>query len=214
MNKTRKTWWLGAAALTLLGIAGKAQAATNPAVLNIDVTVSAALSVQVNTAASSTQTVTWSAGQTSVVSPSSATVTNNSGILSEKWKLSTNATSIDLGTNGTWAVQASTTAVGIDQFALQAVFGSSNTLAGGCPIATSGDWNAASAAPITAAPTTYTSAALADASLAAGGGTPNPDDGANHLLGGSSRALCWRIVTPSGTANPDTQNVQIIVTAF
>ena len=218
MKQTRKTWWLGAAALALLALTGTSEAATS-ATLNIDVTVSGSKSVQVNAANSSTQTVAWAGVPNQLlVSPSSATVTNNASIFTEKWALSTNATSIDQGSAGSWNLGASTSSVGSDTFGLQAVFGSSNTAVGGCPVAASTDWNQATALPITAALQTYTSTLFADASLNAGGGTPNPDQTAGALNGnmfaGDFRALCWRVIAPSTVdTSIDTQNIQIIVTA-
>jgi hypothetical protein len=130
--------------------------------------------------------------------------------------LSTNAGSIDTGggSAGSWSLSASSTSVGADSFAVQAVFGSSNTAAGGCPAIGSGDWNQAASPLLTAAPVTYTSAVFADASLTNGGGTPNPDVAGNgRMFANNKRALCWRIVTPSSTSTTDTQNVQVVVTA-
>ena len=111
----------------------------------------------------------------------------------------------------------SSTSVGADSFSLQAVFGSSNTAAAGCPVAASADWNQSFAPLLTAAPVTYTSTVFADSSLTNNGGTPNPDVTAGaangRMFAGDKRALCWRIITPSSTATTDTQNIQVVVTA-
>lgn len=200
-------FWIGTA---------KARAA-NPAVLNIDVTVTASLSVNVNGYASSTATASgWSPTNTKLVSASSATVTNDSTGLTERWALSTDTTSIDQGTSGTWTLVTSTLSTpGNDHFALQAVFGSTNTTVGGCPNATSGDWNVAASTPISVDPQTYTDSTFADSTLSIGGASANPDDSPNpgDMFAGDYRALCWRIDGPSGITQTDTQNIQIIVTA-
>ena len=191
--------------------------AASSATINIDVTISASLSVSIDAGSSSTQTVTWSAAlpNQALASASTATVLNDSGARTEKWSLSTDAGSIDTGgaSPGTWSLAASTTAVGPDQFAVQAVFGSSNTAAGGCPAAASTDWNASYAPLLTTSPVTYTSTIFADPSLNAGGGTPSPDVAAGQIYAGSKRALCWRVIAPSSTSTTDTQNIQIIITA-
>ena len=111
MNKRLKTW-LGAAALLLAGTAAKA--GNTSSYLNIDVTITAALSVAVDAANSSTYTVSWSGTPNQqIFSPSSATVTNDSGILTERWKLFTNANSINTaGGATTWALSGSTITVG------------------------------------------------------------------------------------------------------
>jgi len=205
------TGWLGA---------GSAQAA-NPAYLNIDVAIMANLSVAVNGAQSSTETVTWNTVTPNalLVSASSATVTNDSGGQTEKWALSTNGNSINtLGNPDVWTLDTTTdTLPGADAVAVQAVFGSSNTASAGCPVSGSTDWDQAFAPPLTTSPVTYTNAVFADASLNNAGGTPDPDvtgGGANgRMSAGSFRALCWRVITPSSTATADTQNVQVIVTA-
>ena len=208
------------AALGWLG-ASRAEAA-NPSFLNIDVSITANLSVAVNGAQSSTHTTSWNTATSSakLVSAATATVTNDSGGQTEKWALSTNANSIDTGggSPGNWALQTTTAPAlpGADQFALQAVFGSSNTVAAGCPVDTSTDWNQSYASPLTASPVTYTNAVFSDTSLN-NNGTQNPDvtaGGANgRMFAGSKRALCWRVITPSSTGTTNTQNVQVIITA-
>src|SRR5579859_3668262 len=176
-----KQKWLGAALLAMAGLTSQARAAaTTPAYLNIDVTITASKSVTVNGAGSSTATVfNWNGTPNQLVTvASTATVQNNSGILSEGWELSTNANSIDTTGGGqTWALAASTASVGADQFGLQAVFGSSSKEAGGCPVAGSADWNNSTMAPsLTAAPAQYTTTQFADSSLNAGGGVSYEPD--------------------------------------
>lgn len=197
--------------------------AASSATVSIDVSIQANLSVSVDSAESSTYAVTWlaSAGNAKLVGPSTATVTNDSGGLTEKWALSTNAQSLTQGVGGTWSLSVSSSSVGSDQFAVQAVFGSSATAQGGCPTAGASDWDESFAPPLTASPVVYTSAVFADANLNAGGSGSlslfNPDhtaggsDGRMHA--GSKRALCWRVVTPLTTGTVETQNIQITVTA-
>ena len=218
-----------AIAASALGLSQAYATQQTTAYLDIDVTVSAALSVEVNSLETSTQNVNWSVTSSSMVSPSSATVTNNSTGLSERWELSTNATSIDQGTNGSWSLLTSTTgSIGQDQFALQAVFGSTNTVAGAagsasgaCPSVSSSDWNQSFAPAITTTPQYYTSTNFADSSLSISGASANPDctsAGGSCVANGDMfdndyRALCWRILGPSSVSNTDNQVVQIIVTA-
>ena len=215
-NKMTKAWGL---ALGLLAIAASSAQAvtTNPARLNIEVTITQNLSVLVNEFASSTQTVPWNAANPNdrLVSPSSATVRNDSGAQTERWQLSTNLNSIPASGTDVWTVSTDSSSVGAEQFALQAVFGSSNTAAGGCPAFNSGDWDEAASEEVTNVPATYTSTRFADASLTNLGGTPNPDvAGSGRMFAGSKRALCWRVITPASTVASATQNVQLTVTAI
>ena len=214
--KTRaKAWGL---ALGLLAMSSSARAATtNPARLNIEVTITQNLSVLVNEFASSTQTVAWNAANPNdrLVSPSSATVRNDSGAQTERWQLSTNLNSIPASGTDQWTVSTDSSAVGAEQFALQAVFGSSNTLANGCPVFNSADWDLAEASEVTTGLQTYTSALFADPNLTAGGGTPNPDVAGNgRMTANSKRALCWRVIAPASTVATAAQTVQLIVTAL
>ncbi|MDT1107425.1 hypothetical protein, partial [Pseudomonas aeruginosa] len=90
--------------------------------LNIDVTFTSALSVAVDNANSSTYTVNWTGvANQQLFSPTSATVTNDTGVFTERWKLFTNANTM-AASGSTWVLAASTTAVGADQFMIQAVF--------------------------------------------------------------------------------------------
>jgi hypothetical protein len=205
----------------LLGAAGRA-AASSSATVNIEVTINAPLSVSINSLASSTDTVTWNvASGERRLSGSSVTVTNDTGGLTEKWALSTNGNSIDTGLGGgapgSWTLSTSSNSVGVNEFAVQAVFGSSNTAAGGCPAIGAADWDQTYAPALTTSPETYTSTIFADPNLQAGGGTHNPDNtnGAadGQMFNGSSRALCWRLMMPSQTSVSTTQNIQITVTA-
>ena len=229
--KTWKRWALGTSAFLAmcLGVGiGSAQAGNTTSYLSIDVTVQANLSVAITGSGNNTSTeaVTWTVGgSTLIVNTSSTTVINDSGGQVEKWALSTNATSLDLGDRGspgTWSRTSSTAAVGTDQFAVQAVFGSSNTATGAvCPVGNSTDWSQAYAKPLdTTTANIYTdtlfSASSGDTVLNNLGGTPNPDDVGGvqgRMSAGSKRALCYRIVAPSATSTVDTQNVQILITA-
>ena len=218
--KTRARTGLGAL-LALAGwlVAGEAEAA-NPAYLNINVTVNANVSVSVNDAASSTMTVSWNAATPNdklvPVSLASATVTNDSGGVTEKWRLSTNQYSLSAVAGSTWTLAASSSSVGADEFAVQAVFGSSNTAATSCLSATHADWNSTFAPVLTTSLQTYTTTTFAAPSLV-NNGTSNPDQTSGtangRMFAGSKRALCWRIISPSSTSTAETQNVQVIVTA-
>ena len=219
------TWRTAALAAVLMGAGLAAAQAANPAKLDIEVLVTSNLSVSVNGVAESTVTVSWNAATPNadlVNNTSSATVANNSGAQTETWELSTLASSIDQGSSGAWTLVTSTapSLPGADQFALQAVFGSTNTTASGCPAGTAADWNAGYAAPLTTSVQTYTSTLFADASLNTSGGSPDPDNPAitssgnnGDMLAGDSRALCWRIITPSSISTVDNQTVQLVVTA-
>ena len=207
------------AAIAALLWAGQALAA-NPAYLNIDVTVTANLSVSVNGSGSSTHTVTWNTGtpNAALVSAASTTVRNDSGGQTEKWALSTNASSLDTtGGAETWALGASSSSVGADTFAVQAVFGSSNTIAAGCPAAGAATWDLLATAPVlTNTPATYTDTLFA-ASALNNNGTHQPDATAGAANGrmqaNSQRALCWRVITPATTSTVHQQNIQLVVTA-
>ena len=234
-NTRKKKWTQRLATLVLaftamsLGLGRAFASQQTTAYLNIDVTVSATLSVEVNSLETSSQTVTWSVTSSSMVSPSSATVTNNSTGLSERWELSTNASSLDQGTNGSWTLQTSTTGtIGQDQFALQAVFGSTNTVgglagsaSGACPSVSSTDWNASFAPAVTTSLAYYTSTTFADPSLDVSGATANPDCTAaggscvanGDMFSNDYRALCWRVLGPSSVSSTDNQIVQVVVTA-
>ena len=209
------------ALLALLGQEGRALAASS-ATIEIEVDIQADLSVNVDNAASSTDTINWNASNPNqaFASASTATVTNDSGFLTEKWGLSTLSASIDQGTSGSWSLVSTPGSVGADQFAVQAVFGSATTPVGGCPSAASGDWSNTFATPLAAgAPVTYTSTQFADTNLNNGGAnsfkpdvSSGPHDG--RMNAGSKRALCWRAVMPSSTSTIDKQTIQIIVTAL
>ena len=216
---------LGAALTALLavaGLAGKAAAsAGTPSYLNIDVTFNTSLSVAVDAANSSTYTVAWSGtANQELLSPSSATVTNDSGRITERWKLFTNQNSLT-ASGSTWSMAASSSAVGADQFALQAVFGSSNTASGGCSSATNnGTWNVLANAPLLtttfATGLQYTTAGqLASTELVNNGqSTPDVVTNSGSMLANNKRALCWRVIAPTSTVATATQNIQVIVAAF
>ena len=219
----RKTWTavVALAAAALLG--GKAQAAGvgNPSYLDINVVISASLSVAINNNNSSTQTVTWSAASPIMASPSSATVKNDSGGYTERWALSTNAASSNTATStaGAWSLVSSSVSIPADSYSLQAVFGSSNTTGAGCPTGSDVGWNASTAALLTSSLQTYGSGGSTDlfvgTSLNNNGSasfdtaTPNPGD----MYANSVRALCWRIVGPNTTTTLNGQTIQVIVTA-
>ena len=211
-------------ALGLLGLcASRAQAVTPRAALNIDVTISASVAVQVDNAATSTYTAAgWSPANRFLVSASTATVTNASSGLSEQWWLATNAASINTAGNAlTWSLATSTitTTIGGDSFAVQAVFVTSAAVQ--CPVYNDWRWSTSNAPPLTSVPAQYTQNQFLfneyDGTM---GGRSNPDNLPKSLMsafisatGAGRRALCWRVVGPTSTSTPDLQNIQIIVTA-
>jgi hypothetical protein len=209
----KKTCW-GVFGVLLLGLASNARAViSSTATLNIDVTITGSKSVSVNNFNASTVTINWTGTPNAGLVPSStATVNNNSGILTETWALSASSNSIDEGANNSpWANTGSTATVGNNQFAVQAVFGSSGTTT--CPAGTAADWNSTYAPPLSVTLQTYSTTLFADSNLNTAPGTYLPDGGTNQLYAGAQRVLCWRIITPSSITNTDTQNIQIVVTA-
>jgi hypothetical protein len=215
-KKTTKTAWglLGLLAMTATALTATA---ANPARVNISVTITAAKSVSVDGVASSTRAHTWNGTPNQMFdnTASSITVLNDSGILSETWGLSTLANSINTAGNApTWSRVGSTATVAADEFAVQAVFGSSNTLAGGCASVTATTWNNATIAPaLTASAVTYTNTVFASSELTNAGGSQAPDLAGGTMYAGNKRALCYRAVMPNSSATTDGQNVQVVVTA-
>ena len=208
MNRVRLRW-LSAVLLTLAALCGRAQAAGvgSPSYLNIDVSITNNLSVSVSAGHSSTMTVTWT-GTPTILAGSTATVTNDSGYISERWELSSTANSWDSVTgNAGWTI-AST--VGTDQVKVQAVFGASG-MANSCAAAASWANTAIVPALTSATQTPYTATILADTGL----GTVTPDNAVtNRMNSSSSRGLCWRLSMPTSTSVTGTQVVPVIVTAF
>ncbi|MBI3553004.1 MAG: hypothetical protein HY077_10860 [Elusimicrobia bacterium] len=233
MKTWKKAAWaaLGLLSLALgLGVQRAQAAAGNPSYLNIDVKVTASLSVAVNGVNSSTYgVVTWNTSTpnqefTAGTQGSSVTVKNDSNVV-EKWSLSTNANSINTtGAGTTWAVSASSAdnvgiTVGADAFAMQAVFGSSGTLAGSCPANGAGSWNNGNVAKLlTTSLQQYTDTVFADSTIGGAGANSgaNPDQGAgatSKMKANGKRVMCWRLIMPASTATTDQQNLQVIVTA-
>mgnify|MGYP001551465659 CR=1 FL=1 len=101
--------------------------------------------------------------------------------------------------------------MGADQFAVQAVFGSSHTTT----CAGLGEWVNSTIAPALSAatPVTYTSTVLAATSLNSNGQS-TPDVGSGTMYANSQRALCWRAIMPASTSTQNKQNIQVVVTAF
>jgi hypothetical protein len=216
--KNFKKTWLPAAAMALLALAGRAQAAGvgNPSYLNIDVTISASKSVSVTGQRTSSQSVTFDGSTFLLVSAATASVKNDSGVLSEGWQLSTTANSIDATTSGAgWTIASSSSNLATDNVAVQAVFGSSNTVLAGCPASGATDWqNGAIAPPLTTSAQQYGTASRYVSSTLTNNGSASPDSGTT-LFAGSQRALCWRLAMPQTTTltTADVQIVPIIVTA-
>ena len=212
-----------APALALLGLCiGRAQATGSPlAALNIDVTISASVSVQVDGAASSSYTTSAWSSPNHRIQPAIlvAQVTNNSSGLSEQWWLSTNPTSINtVGNPRTWSLVVSTNIadVGADSFAVQAVFISSASSS--CPFIGAAVWNSTTTAPaLSTVPALYTSTRFADSEY---GGNYAPETKSNSTVwaynsatGNGLRGICWFVTGPASSVTPDRQNIQVIVTA-
>lgn len=217
-----KSWrrLLAGAALALALGQGRNALAASSATINLDVTILATLSVSVNALASSTETsINWDTGNPNqrIGAASTVTVRNDSGGLTERWALSTNPGSLNVGGGSdVWSLDTSTdTLPGADQYTVQAVFGSSNTLA--CPAGAASDWDQGYAKPLTTGPQVYGSTGdnlFADPNLN-NAGTPDPDVPAlDRVWAGSQRALCWRLIMPASTSVVETQNIQITVTAL
>lgn len=206
-------------ALLLALAAGSRAFAASSATVHIEVTIAANLSVEIDGGSSSTHSFTWNAAQTNlgVAATSTVTVRSDTGGLTTRWALSSEATTANLNAGAdVWTLASSTSSVGADQIGVQAVFGSQGTPANGCPAGNASDWDQSYAPPLTATPAEYKTTRFSDPNLSVGG-TPDPDQtggAANGLMhAGSRRALCWRLVMPSATSTVDPQNVQIIVTA-
>ena len=214
MKKTRKKWkWSGAALIAAAALCGRAEATGvgNPSYLNIDVTVTSNLSVSVSTVRVSSQAAgTWNGTPGAFMqAAATATITNDSGYISERWGLSAPTNAFDSATgNATWAIGA---ASGVDQVEVQATLGGAASTDAQC--AASQSWNGGVIAPAltNATLTEYTSTTLVDTSMAAA----TPDIvGTNRMNAGSSRALCWRLTMPQSTSFTGIEVVPVIVTAF
>ena len=205
-------------------LAGRASAAnTNPAVLTIDVTVNAALSVKVDGVGSSTRTATITPGTRYVNTASSVTVLSDATGISEFWKLSSAAAPKADGSTG-WSLVTSTNGVGTDEHAVQALFISSNAAAGDCPATGSSAWNALPAAPLTTTPVTYRSSdsgasqRFSDTTVTTGNANGNPDftGGAGNdgrMRPNNFRGFCFRITPPSDVTFTENVFAHVIVTA-
>ena len=215
---------LGASLLGGRSWAGNSTASAN---LMIDVTVNANVSVLINTVVNSSVSVAnVTPGGAAVISPSTATVTHNGTGISEYWKLSS-ADAIDSNTNGAGWTLASSTGT-MDQFALQALFISSNAAPSDCTATVAGtDWNQAYAAPLTSTPQYYRSSSNASPMFsdqtAIGKSNGNPDvvgggnDGRMSPFGGAggvgARGFCYRIMPPSSVSSADNQILYVTVSA-
>ncbi len=212
MNLKMKMKWLGAA-VALLGLTGiRAQAANPSAYLNIDVTIVNNVSVSVIGVQSATQTVTWT-GQGVISAASTATVTNDSGYVSERWELTTRANSWDSGTGAAgWTIGATNAA---DTVQLKAVFGASGIAQASCTGSTLFNNNVVAPALLSSTQTPYTATILADTIVGAGGVTARPDNATtDRMTAGGARALCWRLTMPTSSSLTGTQVVPVVVTAY
>ena len=167
-----------------------------------------------------------------MVSNTTATVKDTAtGGLLEYWKLSsTNA--YDSSSQGAgWTLVTSTNGAGspgTDQFALQALFVSSNAAAADCQgaVTSNNDWDATYAKPLTTNPAYYTTTGtggyFADqTSLGGSNGDPDITSGGSlnrmRVFGSGAglgqRGLCYRIIPPTGVSSPNNQILYVIVTA-
>ncbi len=204
------------------------------------VSFTAALSVKIDGIQYSSRTLgPLAAGQT-FVPASSATVTNDSSGLTEKFQLTTVdaspasvtplwsvglATGSQPGGGFCAANQGDPSCPGLDTYALQALFISSSSLVG-CPGSPNGDWDTY-ASTVAATATTYVAGYFSDTSVAFGdnnGGTGNPDQTAANkngnmfaVSGGTDgrgkRGLCVRLTMPSASSTVSQHTVRLTITA-
>lgn len=227
---TKKLWAAAALAVALTGLGGGRAGAvpTTNARLTIDVSVNANLSVKLDGVDTSTRTDAVTPGGTPAVnSGSTITVTSDATGVNEFWKLSSANAPKKLDGSAGWTLATSTSGAGgpsTDQFALQALFVSSNTVAGGCPAGGASDWDQARSVPLSATPQTYTKqtgnggAGRFAHPTDVGGATGDPDinaaganDGRMRVAG--KRGLCYRIIPPSDVTFTDNVLVYLTVTA-
>ncbi|MDE2509714.1 MAG: hypothetical protein KGL74_01210 [Elusimicrobia bacterium] len=198
-------------ATAVLATRADAAGVGNPSYLNIDVTIANNLSVSVSNVRTSSMTTAFTTAGAAIQAASTATVTNDSGYLAERWELSAPASAFDSPTGAAgWTIG---TVSGVDTVKLQAVFGAAGTANAACSGATFGSSTIAPALT-SATQTPYTTTILADSAL---GGYPaaQPDSLTTlKMNAGSSRALCWQLTLPTSTSFTGTQVVPIIVTAF
>ena len=228
-------------ALAMAFVTGaRAATATSPAHEDLIVSFTAALSVKIDGVQYSTRTLgPRNFGETVV--PSSATVTNDSAGLTEKFQLHTLDAS-PAAVTPLWTVAAATGSTGggtfcgtnqagagcpgADQYGLQALFiSSANTV--GCPTATDPDWDVFKST-VAATPTTYIAGYFSNTSAGFGnngGGTGNPDqtggaqNGNMHSIfagsdGRGRRGLCLRLTMPSASTTVSDHTVRLTITAI
>lgn len=234
--------WKALAVLSALALvamtSNRAYAYSSTATLNIDVAITASLSVQIDGGISSTRTYSWNTTAPDFAnSDSSVTVRNDSSGLNEKWSLSTFAKSIDT-TDGSapWDLLVTTDpvdvhAAGHDHFAVLAMFSSSATVEGGCPAIADVQWFGTTTT-VSVSPQTY-GTAEADgnwytriAHSPTNMGIPaGPDGGAELYLSPynadthdprghrGQRALCWKVIGPAAVSKANSQEIQLLITA-
>jgi hypothetical protein len=242
MTKTKKKALALFAALAWGWGGERVWAALTPtATLDLVATFNTSLSVKIDGLQYSTRTMSGlTQGQTVV--PSSGTVTNDSS-LTEKWSLTaadvtgnwtlvaTTGTGTTSGTQaagtGCQGATPSGTCPGLDQFALQALFISSDAAAA-CPSAVTTDWDLV-ASTVSAVPQTFGKLQFADTkagvACVAGEACGNPDtaggtgdgDMLSQVLGGGVgvRGLCVRLMAPQSVnvAGATAQTIALTITA-
>jgi len=214
MNMTRKMWTALGLLLALAMTAGKAQASGgNPAYLDLKVTFTGAFSIAVDGNQSSTQAFNVTTNLQVVTA--SATVTNDSSGLTEKWQLSVASVP---GLGGDWAVKETTeTTPGINEYALQAVFMSSAAANQACPIKTDTLWDLTPSI-VKGAMQTYISTLFADATdIDGANGKPDENDGKMYATsvgaGHGKRRLCARFYAPLGSSTVGEHVIRLTLTA-
>jgi hypothetical protein len=201
-------------ALAVVGLTADRAYAGNGVQLNIDVTIVNSLSVAISTAQTSTMTYQWDSANREKVAATTSTVTNDSGGLTEKWNLKTIAQAIMSGGSVAWDLQASTKAadVGAEQFSVMAQMLPDGTV--GCPAFGDASWLANGAPNLLNTAAQIYGAAFAGGNAYQGTGGAPDVPASQNMWAGSRRALCWKVIGPTTSANTTgTENIQIIITA-
>ena len=216
----------------------KAAAATPFADLDLLVSFTANLSVKIDGIQYSSRTVGPLQAGVTFVPLSSATVTNDSAGLTEKYTLTTLDASpasvsplwgVGLTTGNTPGGSFCSTTVGgagcpgSDTYALQALFISSAASAG-CPVASAPDWDTF-ASTVAISGQTYLSSFYADNTFSLNGASGNPDQtggaqngnmfavSSNPASGVGKRGLCVRLTMPSASSTVSQHTVRLTITA-
>jgi hypothetical protein len=218
---------LAALALSAIGGPGQAWAAT-PAFQDLTVTFGGSLDVKIDGAFNNTYALGTAGSSQILATASTATITNASGGLTEQWSLSVST----VAGGGDWAVTTSTgnsganattctgNCPGLDQFALQAVFVSSLSVAAACPN-NSSKWDTV-VSTVGVASAAYRSYRYGDPALfplvTGPSGLPDVASGTKDgnmygFANSGRRGLCTRLIMPSGSSSPTQQTIRLTITA-